>query len=305
MRGGGNLMSYRGKKSRNISPYDNYIFSKKLGSGKYGKVYLAISKKSQEKFAIKVIKLKSVEDTDDLVNELDFLQKLDNPNLIKYYEFYRDSEKLYFVTQLCEGGELFEFIINNHPFPELIAKTIMYQLFQGVKYMHERGVMHRDLKPENILLVRPDDVTDIRIVDFGLSIETDKNDNKKVGTPYYIAPEVLNRDYDSRCDIWSLGIIMYVLLVGNAPFNSKDDRTIYRLIKNSKNTGVPIPYNYQDISNNGIDLYTKLLNYKPRRRITIDEALSHPWFNDFDPDTMIFKTDTEDEDIVIRDMLIA
>jgi len=168
-----------------------------------------------------------------LFNEINILRSLDHPNIVKMYEFFEDDKRYYIVTEICKGGELFDEIINRGKFSERDAAILMKQLLMCVNYCHSNNVVHRDLKPENILLEANKDFDQIKIIDFGTSLTVDptKTLDEKLGTPYYIAPEVLNKKYNHKCDIWSSGVISYIVLSGIPPFNGANDQEIMANVK--------------------------------------------------------------------------
>lgn len=140
------------------------------------------------------------------------------------------------MTELCTGGELFDKISEQKNFNETDAAKILKQILSGINYCHQRKVVHRDLKPENILMSRHQDDPKITIIDFGTSCYQDPGKilNEKLGTLYYIAPEVLNKEYDEKCDLWSIGVILFILLCGYPPFNGNNDSEIRKSIKRGK-----------------------------------------------------------------------
>jgi calcium-dependent protein kinase len=171
-----------------------------------------------------------------LFGEVEILKNLDHPNILKMYESYEDNKKYYIVTELCGGGELFDEIVGRSHFCESDAALVMKSLLSCVNHCHSKNIMHRDLKPENIMLEENKDYNQIKIIDFGTAtyFERGKPHKLRVGTPYYIAPEVLNGNYTEKCDVWSCGIIAYILLSGKPPFNGKDDAKIFEKIKSGK-----------------------------------------------------------------------
>lgn len=196
-----------------------------LGAGNFGKVFLAQSTADSEfKVAIKTIQKKRLLDKIEVLkDEINILSSLDHPNIVKYYETYESPNYLYLVMEYCHGGELFKKLTENgEDFTEQKAARIMKSLFLAVNHLHSKGIAHRDLKPENVMYGSDERV---KIIDFGLSKLTVQNNgglngNLKtlVGTPYYVAPEVLEGDYSKECDCWSLGVIMYIILSGYLPF---------------------------------------------------------------------------------------
>lgn len=195
---------------------------------------------------------------------------------MKLYEFYQDSKRIYLISELCRGGELFEMIIKRMHLEEQEAAYIMHQLLSAVAYCHNCNIVHRDLKPENLLLTSKSNFN-IKIIDFGTAQIFDKQQaiTTKLGTPYYIAPEVLNKSYDSKCDVWSAGVILYILLCGYPPFNGKKDADIIKKVK--KGTYNFAGDNWMNVSKEAKDLITKMLEYNPKDRCTALEALNHPW----------------------------
>ena len=157
-----------------------------------------------------------------LQRELEILKEVDHPNIIKLYEIYEDQEYLHMVMEYCSGGELFDKVIQKVHFSEKEAASIMYKLFNAINHLHSVHISHRDLKPENCLFDSHSEDAEIKIIDFGLSTKFGEDEESSmhtlVGTPYFVAPEVLLKNYGPQCDIWSLGVIMFTLLVGHPPF---------------------------------------------------------------------------------------
>jgi len=171
-----------------------------------------------------------------LRGEIINLKKLDHPNILKMYESYECDKRYYIVTDLCGGGELFEEITSRKQFSENDAAVLMKALLQCINYCHSNKVMHRDLKPENILLEDNKDYNQIKIIDFGSSVDFGQCEihSLQVGTSYYIAPEVIKKHYNFKCDIWSCGVIAYILLSGRPPFNDSSDKKIMEKIESGK-----------------------------------------------------------------------
>jgi len=269
-----------------------------LGSGAFGEVRVCVHRESGAQRAVKVLR-KSHMDEDEkkmLFNEINNLKDLDHPNILKMYEFFEDEKRYYIVTDICKGGELFDEIVNRGKFSEKDAAVLMKQVLGCINYCHSNNIVHRDLKPENILLEQNKEFDQIKIIDFGTSLvfdETKKLD-EKLGTPYYIAPEVLAKNYGSKCDIWSCGIITYIVLSGIPPFNGASDQEIMKKVKVGKfSFSDPI---WASISDSGKDFITKLLTKDQDKRPSAQEALSHPW---------IVQANQQQKDAVSNDMAMG
>jgi calcium-dependent protein kinase len=257
----------------------DYMIGEVVGSGAFATVRKVISKTSSQLRALKIIKKQRGEDSARMYLEVEILKKLVHPNIMQIFEFYEDKKNFFIITEFCEGGELFDKIVEKGSFSEAEAADIMKQLLSAVNYIHCNQIVHRDLKPENILLdTKKNNI--IKIIDWGTARFFDKNKkmNRISGTPYYIAPEVLNEKYDEKCDIWSCGVIMYILLCGYPPFNAESDNEIMNKIKIGK-------YSFPDddwidISYEAKDLITKMLTYKPSERYSASDCLNHKWLSD-------------------------
>jgi len=278
-------------------PLDYYNQIKKLGEGSYGQVWKVEHIQSGLLRAMKRIKKnqKSKRDNEmDILNEIDILKKIDHPNIVRIFEFFNTEDGYYLITEYFSGGELFKEIVSKAPFSEAIAGNIMFQIFSAVNYCHNMNIMHRDLKPENILIERKvDDKYLIKIIDFGTAKlhEKNKSEKKVIGSSYYIAPEVLYECYNLKCDLWSCGVILYILLSGRAPFSHKNDTIILEKIKLGK-------YNmdikeFKEISDECKDLITKLLEKNPKKRLSASEALNHEWFKKLKIKSEIIENDIE------------
>jgi calcium-dependent protein kinase len=260
---------------------DSYMIDKVLGSGAYGVVCKAVHKKTGELRAIKFISRKKVktQTESELLSEIDILKHLDHPNIMKIFEFSANVKGYYIVSEYLPGGELFDVIAKRKQFSEVDAASIMRQLIGAISYCHSKHVMHRDLKPENILIDAIEgDMIYVKIVDFGnaLFCPPNKAISEKVGSIYYVAPEILNGHHTYKCDVWSLGVIMYILLSGRVPFNGSSEKKIFKdILKGSFSFPSPL---WDRISKEAKDLITKMLTYNPDKRIAAAEAYNHPWF---------------------------
>ena len=256
-----------------------------LGEGSFASVYRVQNKYTDAICAMKIINKSSncsAEDEKEILNEINILRTMDHPGVLKIFEFYSNKDSYSIVTELCPGGELFQQIIDKGPFNEKYSAYIMYQLFSAINYCHKMHIVHRDLKPENILIVSKDDngYPFVKICDFGTSKIFEKGtvQRKLVGSSYYIAPEVLKKHYNEKCDIWSLGVIMYILLSARPPFGGNDDDDIMERVATGIYDLESPPFD--KISKSALDLIRKLLTMDVDQRINASQALNHPWFKE-------------------------
>jgi len=265
------------KKSKITSDYE---FIKEIGSGAFSKVYKARHKLSKTLRCVKKLSKKDLTEDEKmkLVEEVSILKTLDHPNILKVLEFYQNDKYFFIVTEFLEGGELFDRIMECQSFSEEASTLVMEQIISAVLYLHKHGFIHRDLKPENIIFETKDPKSKIKVIDFGTSCSFEKGNKlkKKLGTPYYIAPEVLKRNYDEKCDVWSSGVIMYILLCGYPPFNGPNDKIIFQRVLEGK---FAFPdEDWSGISKQAKDLIKKMLCYDPSKRIPTGDCLQHEWF---------------------------
>ena len=265
-----------------INPEKIYIKKKMLGNGAFGEVWRVYHKDLNRDFAMKIIKKKKNKGNDekDILNEIDILKKLDHPKILKIIDFYSTLKKYYIITEYCPEGELFNEIIKVGRFDEGQAAFIINQLLKAITYCHKMNIIHRDIKPENIMITNREKngCLQVKLIDFGTAkmFEKGHQEKKYVGSSYYMAPEIIKRNYDEKCDIWSIGVILYILLTGRPPFDGNDDEEILNNVKIGvfdKNS-----YPYPLLSSNAKDLIDKLLQYDPKKRINADQAIEHPWF---------------------------
>ena len=253
----------------------HYIILNDLGHGSYGQVKRVKNLNLQEERAMKIVSKKSQTSQ----NEIDILRKISHPNISNVFEIFEDSRKYYIMMEYLEGGELFDVIISQGFFSELDAAHIMKQILSAVNYLHSKQIVHRDLKPENIMLTNKpiDNKFEIKIIDFGTATmyEPSQPLTKFIGTSYYIAPEVIKENYNEKCDVWSCGIILYILLCGYPPFNGQSNVDIFHHIKHSE----PVfeGEEWADITREAIDLIKNMLNKNPAERITAEQCLEHKW----------------------------
>lgn len=268
---------------------DNYKILNKLGKGSFGSVYKVLHKQTKMQRAMKIIKKESLQLQDDdrtFLKEIEILIETDHPNIIKIFEYYQDNVNYYLITEYVSGGELYDSIANWKNFSEEKAGYLMYQILSAVNYLHSKNIVHRDLKPENILVEKgtskaneSEEKINIKLIDFGTCNFYEKNRklSLRVGTPYYIAPEVLRKNYNEKVDIWSCGVIFYILLVGYPPFSGNSTAEILESVSSGKyEMSGP---EWEKISKEAKDLVKKMLLYDPAKRISAQEAMNHKFLS--------------------------
>lgn len=276
----------------NKSPVKNiYKIMKKIGCGAFGKIYQVLHLATDQIRVMKVVKVDMVNYQDDdhtFLKEIQVLSQIDHPNILKIYEYFVDDIYYYIITELAKGGELYDQICNIKNYSENDAAVIMKQILSGIFYIHSKNIVHRDLKPENIVLeTNISGDLFLKIIDFG-SANYFEEYNKltlKVGSPQYMAPEVINKEYDNKCDIWSCGIILYVLLCGSPPFDGPDDKSIEKKIQEGKFSFDNVTWN--SISFEAKNLISKMLEFNPDKRISAEEATKDIWIKKYGKTTSL------------------
>merc|ERR1719330_1525760 len=261
--------------------YREYDLHEKLGSGTFATVRRIVRKGDpSDAKALKITSLRNLkqEEVTALKNEVDILNNVQHPNVVRLYEHYITEDKIYMVQDLLAGGELFDRIIEQTYFSEKEAAKVVFEIAGALEYLHSKNVVHRDLKPENLLLTDKTDNYHVKIIDFGLAkCSADKMD-MPCGTPGYVAPEILKRkSYHKEVDIWSLGVITYILLCGFPPFHDDGNnlKNLYKQIRSGKYTFPP--KFWANISKEAILLIKKMLQVKPRNRISASKLLTDKW----------------------------
>jgi len=271
------------EQEKSPSVEDKYDMKDVLGTGAFSQVRLAQSKEDPSvMFAIKIIDKKALKGKEDsLENEIKVLRsfRLKHPNIVQLLETYEDKTRVYLVMELVTGGELFDRIVEKGSYTEKDAADLMRQVLEAVDYMHDQGVVHRDLKPENLLYYSPDEDSKIMISDFGLSKMEDSGIMATAcGTPGYVAPEVLaQKPYGKAVDVWSIGVISYILLCGYPPFYDENDANLFAQILKGE-FEFDSPY-WDDISDSAKDFIRQLMMVDVDRRFTCKQALGHPWIS--------------------------
>jgi calcium-dependent protein kinase len=214
-----------------------------------------------------------------LRSELDILQEADHPNIIRIFEAFEDEKNVHLVMEYCSGGDIFEHMLEKGQFNERRAAEIFEKVLSAVCYLHSLNICHRDIKPENFMFISKQPDADLKCIDFGVSArlgEGEEEMNHLVGTPHFIAPEVLKKKYGKECDVWSLGVMLYVLLSGRLPFDGKSkEETFSKILSGRFGFEHRI---WKSISNEAKDLISRFLVLNPAKRITIRQAFKHPWF---------------------------
>ena len=272
-------------KERNLDPLTLYDELNLLGEGAYGKVVKVRHKISKVLRAMKIIHKDKMslgsEEEEALINEINVVKSLDHPNIMKVYEFFNKDNCLYIISELLSGGELLDKINESGNLSEDVSAFLMKQVFSAVDFCHQKGIIHRDLKPENILIESEEEANKefftVKIIDFGTSgkLKNGEMFNLTVGTPLYVSPEVLKNKYNEKCDMWSCGVIMYMMLCGQPPFKGETDEEIYQSVKEGK-------FSFDDekwdeISRDAKDLIKNLLIKDINKRFSARQSLSHPW----------------------------
>mmetsp|Transcript_1658 Transcript_1658/g.3304 ORF Transcript_1658/g.3304 Transcript_1658/m.3304 type:complete len:418 (+) Transcript_1658:180-1433(+) len=281
------------------------------GTGVAGEVRQCFHLPTFQACAVKTISIWRMKGRKDRVRrEIALLKEVNHPNIISLYDVFEETNNVHIVTELCRGGELFDKIIQkaalnktngDHAgqdevpacFDEKDAARIILSLLSAVSYLHSHDILHRGIKPENILFSQDsngddndDPSSSIKLIDFGLSVKHDSRRcpplTNMVGTSYYMAPEVLAGSYDRSCDLWSVGVVAYVLLSGRPPFNGPTDNVIFQKIKRGRygmNNDNPLwDSDRGGVSEEAKDFIRRLMDRNPRRRWTADMALEHSWF---------------------------
>ena len=272
---------------QNKSVFDKYEVKKKLGKGKFGLVKLGINKETKKPVAIKIMAKKNMDKSDlELAKvEIDILKIGQHPNIIKLYDVFENENYIYIIMEYCSGGDLLSYFEHyNYELPETKVCEIIHKLLMAIYYLHSYGIVHRDLKPENILMTDLTKSSDIRLLDFGLSkiVGNDEKCTEPYGTLSYVAPEVLlGKPYDKSVDLWSIGIITFLLLCGYLPFDDKhSEREIAR-----QTIQDPVPFSdkiWSKYSPESKIFINGLLQKKTEKRYTIKEVLEHPWIKKMD-----------------------
>ena len=266
------------KKTRIIPPklLNGYQFGKFIGQGSFASVYEATNLLNNEKYAIKIFpreKIKTEKELRRFQHEIQIMAYFKSPYIVHLFDFFSDDLNYYLVFDLCKGGELYDYIIENDKIGEKTAATMFKQICLAISYSHSKNYAHRDIKPQNILIT---EFPSVKVADFGLAGYFSPDFNLLTsfcGSPLYLAPECMRRvDYDGqKSDIWSLGILLYTMVVGRAPFDSSNIQTLFQKIMTES---ISFP---SHVSKQCRNLITIMLQVNPTERASMDEILNHPW----------------------------
>ncbi|KAG0498906.1 hypothetical protein HPP92_003597 [Vanilla planifolia] len=270
--------------------FSKYELGEEVGRGHFGYTCLANSRKGEmkgEKVAVKVIpkaKMTTAISIEDVRREVRILGSLTtHKNIVQFYDACEDDENVYIVMELCKGGELLDRILSRGgKYSECDARVVLVQILNAVSFCHLQGVVHRDLKPENFLFTSKDDNATLKAIDFGLSdfVQPDDRLNDIVGSAYYVAPEVLHRSYGIEADMWSIGVIAYILLCGSRPFWARTESGIFKAVLKAEPSFDEEPW--PSLSPESKNFVKGLLNKDYRKRMSASQALSHPWIQQFE-----------------------
>ncbi|KAI3424232.1 hypothetical protein D9Q98_009588 [Chlorella vulgaris] len=287
-----------GKKLRtDVTVEDVYRMGPQIGEGAYSKVRLATHRETGQHFACKIVPLPNPNQASNehmssrasIMREVDALLDIEHRSVGGMLEYYRQGNRMYLIMQLLRGGELTDALKEQSHYSEADARTIFRQLIQAIQYLQSRGVVHRDIKLKNLLLLEPGDLNHVKLTDFGLSAKARQGQPHHMqtvcGTPGFVAPEVLRgllhphdfppKRYGPACDLWSAGVVLFLLLSGVPPFSNPSEPRLMRAIVGGK-------YSFDDpaweeVSNEAKELVSQLLVVDPSKRLTCEQVLAHPW----------------------------
>lgn len=259
---------------------DDYKIVKQLGSGGFGQVFLLEDKETGWERCGKLIRRDSLSafESEDIMNEIETLSKMDHPNIVKIICYYLTEEHIFIVSEYLDGGELFDRIVKNKRFSEVNAAPFMAQILSALAYLHKNKIVHRDVKPENIVFETQEEDAVLKLIDFGNSRKVTENEKLKsrLGTLYYLAPEVLEQSYDVKCDIWSAGVVLFIMIYGSPPFSGKNSQEVLQKIRKGY---VTYPTRDYAVSNEVRALLSLMLNRNPENRPPAEALLQHVWFD--------------------------
>jgi len=262
-------------------PEQQYDIGPMVGQGSFGTVRKARHRQTGQIHAVKSVP-KALDVHNTLWDEIGIMKQMDHPHIMRLYYTFEDETYIHMASEMCAGGELYDILEVTGFFPERVAATLMRQILGAVNYLHSsKHIAHRDLKPENFLVLKQVEAESLqlKLIDFGTARNFDTPMLTKVCTAHYVAPEVLKRGevpYTERVDVWSCGVILYMLLCGFMPFHHEDDREILKIVKKGKYTFTPVTV-WSLISSSAKDLISKMMCLKADQRLTATQAYNHEW----------------------------
>uniref|UniRef100_A0A7S4P3Z5 Protein kinase domain-containing protein n=1 Tax=Guillardia theta TaxID=55529 RepID=A0A7S4P3Z5_GUITH len=268
----------------------DYDMGPAIGEGSFSIVRLGIRRSNGENVAIKVIDKKSIKFKDNVVQrEIATMKLVDHPNCVMLYDIYDDSKHKYLVMELVTGGTVMDRVVEMTHFTEKDAATVTTHVLRALEHLHALGITHRDIKPENLLYKSNDplspDYNTVKLADFGLAkfVGVDETMKTTCGTPGYVAPEIIDPKmpfgdgYGPSVDIWSLGIVLYIMLCGFPPFLHESTAVLFQLIRKGE-FDFPTPY-WDAVSSDAMDLVSKMLVVDAKSRLNAEQCLDHPWIS--------------------------
>lgn len=260
---------------------------KLLGKGTFCKVYSGTTKDSTKQVAVKLMKKKNLSESDvkSMRDEIAILRDLKHPNIVRLYDFFETDVAYQLVMELMTGGDLFDRLVVKESYDEREARDAARLITDAIRFMHSKGIAHRDLKPENLLLVSKDCDSSVKLGDFGFAKKCDDSANDgqgslrtSCGTQTYVSPEILrNKPYGTKSDMWSLGVIVFILLSGYPPFTDSDKRALFRKIQKGKFDFHPDYWG--GISEEAKEMVKGLLTVDPKKRLSAKELLETEWIH--------------------------
>ena len=264
--------------------FENYNIQETLSTGLFGIIRRALHNSTKQQRVIKSFKksilIQGSLNFNQFFREIEVLRQTDHPNIVKVFEFFEDAKHYHLVSEYIEGGEFFDFIIKSGKLSEAMAAHFLRQLLTALVYCHSKKIVHRDLKPENLLMNQQSGDAILKVIGFGLSTILDTNHNipQRLGSALYVAPEIYERNYTEKCDIWSCGVILYILLSGKPPFAGRNHKEIYSKAKAASFTLKTEEWN--SVSQNAKVLIGKMIDSNPKSRISASEAIQDEWIRE-------------------------
>ena len=278
---------------KNVNPhefYDKYKKGKNISEDSYVSTYKCIQKSTKKKRTVKIIRKEKIAhqpEEDNFFNrEVSVLGQLDHPNIVRMFEVFQDKKYYYIVSEHCKGKQIFERLSRKDNFSEKDVARVMLQLFQALNYCHGKKIVHRDITADSVLFVDKGSDFEIKVADFGSTglVDEERELVEDQQSLTFTAPEVFAGSFTTKCDIWSAGILLYLMLSGKKPFKPESKDEACEFLKNAELTFAKPSKIWEQVSDEAKDLIGKLLDKNPRNRIAADAALNHPWIQKYQGD---------------------